>query len=167
MFGLAKFARKSWNAGVAAMEFALLAPFLFALFAGVADFSIAYHYQMQVASALAAGAQYAFSQGQNESGSTLTNDVTSFVNKISPVTLSSVTASYNNGLDASSCYCVSGSPPAYTGPATCGSACSDGSGSTAGKYVSITGSFSYTPLFVLDQAFFSGAFSQTVTARLQ
>jgi Flp pilus assembly protein TadG len=162
-----RLARRFDNAGVAAVEFALLAPFLFALCAGLADFGFAYHYQLQLSSALAAAAQYAFTKGQTESGATLTSDVTGFVNNISPITLTSVTATYNNGLAASSCYCVDGSPPVYTGPLTCGAACTDTSGSTAGKYVSISGSFTYSPIFPLDQAFFGSPFTQTVTARLQ
>jgi len=159
--------RGGGRAGVAAVEFGLLAPFLFALCAGLADFGFAFHNQLQLSSTLAAAAQYAFTQGQSESGSTLTSDVAGFVNNVSPIKLSSATASYNHGLSASSCYCVDGSPPVYTGPVTCGAACTDGSGSTAGKYVSISGSFSYTPIFPLDQVFFGGAFTQTVTARLQ
>ncbi len=157
----------SGRAGVAALEFALLVPVLAALFLGVADFSTAYHYQMQLSSALAAGAQYAFTKGQGESGTALTTDVTNFITSVSAVHLSSVTASYNNGQSATSCYCVSGSPAVYTGPLTCGTACTDGSGSTAGKYVSISGGFSYTAMFSVDQVFFANPLVQTVTVRLQ
>jgi Flp pilus assembly protein TadG len=153
--------------GAAAVEFALVGPFLVFFFVGLADLSFAYHDQLQLSAALAAGAQYAFTKGQTESSSALPGDVTSFVNSISAVTLTSVSASYNNGLSGSSCYCVKGSPAVYTGPLTCGSACTDGSGSTAGKYLSISASYAYTPMFSLDQAFLNSSFTQSVTVRLQ
>ncbi len=155
------------NAGVAAVELALVTPVFTMLLIGVADFSMAYHRLMQLSSALAAGAQYAFTKGQTDSGSTLTTEVKTFVNAVTAVSLSSVTATYNNGLSATSCYCVSGSGPTYSAAMTCGAACTDGSGSTAGKFISISGSFSYTALFSLDQVFFTNAFQQTVTVRLQ
>jgi Flp pilus assembly protein TadG len=158
---------RSGTAGIAALEFALVLPFLFALFAGIADFSFVYHDELQLTAALAAGAQYAFTQGQTESGSTLTSDVTSFINTVSTIPLSTLSATYNNGLSATSCYCVKGSPAVYTGPLTCGAACTDGSGSTAGRFITITGGFSYTAIFPLDQSFFSNPMSQTVTARVQ
>jgi Flp pilus assembly protein TadG len=158
--------RRRARSGVAALELALLLPVMIALFVGITDFSFAYHQQMQLAATLGAAAEYAFTQGQNETGDALTSDVTSFVNKISPFALSTVAASYNNGdSSATSCYCQSGSPATYTGPVTCGSACSDGS--TAGKFVALTGSFSYTPIFIADAVFFSAPMAQTVTVRLQ
>jgi Flp pilus assembly protein TadG len=163
---LSGIARRSLNAGVAAVEFALLSPFLVLLMVGIGDFSFAYRGQTELASALAAGARYAFTQGQTESGSTLTTDVTNFVTKISAVPLSSVTTSYNNN-DPTNCYCVSGSPATFTA-AACGSNCSTAAGgATAGQYVSISGSFSYTALFPLDQVFFGNPYTQAVTARLK
>lgn len=158
--------RPAENAGVAALELALILPFLAALAVGVADFSFAYHKQLQLTSTLAAAAEYAFTKGQSETGSTLTTDVTNFINAISPFTLTTAQTVYNNGDNsATNCYCVSGNPAAYTGPTTCGSTCADSS--TAGKFVAMTGGFTYTPLFVADAVFFRNAISQTVTVRLQ
>jgi len=157
---------KSGEAGVAAMEFGLLLPVLVVIFLGIADFSVAYHDQLQLSSALASAADYAFTQGQTESGSTLTTDVTNFVNTVSSIPLSAASATYNNGGSATSCYCVTGSPPTYT-ETTCGATCTDGSGSTAGKYVSISASFSFTPLFPLQTVLFGNSYSQSVTVRLQ
>jgi Flp pilus assembly protein TadG len=144
-----------------------VAPLFVALLLGVSDLTMAFHRQLQLSSALAAGAQYAFVHGQTETGSTLTTDVTNFVNAISPFTLTTVTSNYNNGLSTTSCYCVSGTTPTYSDTMTCGATCTDGSGSTAGKFVSISGKFTYTPLFSLDSAFFANPFTQTVTVRLQ
>ncbi len=157
---------KTGNTGIAAMEFGLLVPVLVVIFLGIVDFSVAYHDQLQLSSALASAADYAFTQGQTESGATLTTDVTNFVRTVSPIPLSAVSATYNNGGSATSCYCVSGSPSTYT-QTTCGAACTDGSGSTAGKYISISASFSFTPLFPLQTVVFGNSYSQSVTVRLQ
>lgn len=161
------FPRHADRSGIAALEFALLVPVLVVIFLAVADFGLLYYRQLQMASALAAGAEYAFTKGQSETGATLTADVSNFVNTVSPVPATSSTASFNGGLSATSCYCVAGSPAVFTGPLTCGAACTDSSGSTAGKYISITGSFSYAAMFVLDQVLFPASLAQTVTVRLQ
>jgi len=157
----------SSHAGVAALELGLLAPVLILLLVAMSDFSLVYHKQMQLSAALAAGAAYSFTAGQTESGTVLTADVTNFVNTVSAVTLSSVSATYNGGMIAADYYCVKGSPPVYTGPYVSGYPCADGSGSTAGKYISISGSFTYTAIFTVDQRFFPAAFTQTVLVRLQ
>jgi Flp pilus assembly protein TadG len=159
--------RNAGTRGTAALELALIAPLLAMMLAAVTDFSFAYHSQLQLAAALAAGAQYAFSQGQIESGPTLVNDVTAFVSSVSAVKLASVSSNYNNGLSATSCYCLQGSPATYTGPLVCGASCTDGSGSTAGKYLSITASFSYTAFFSVDQSFFNSSVGQAVTVRVK
>lgn len=153
--------------GIAAVEFALLAPVLILLVLGIADLGLLIHERAQLSQVLTAGAQYAFRQGQTESGSTLTADVTSFIGTLSPVTLSSLSATYNGGLESGSCYCVYGSSPVYTGPLTCGATCTDSSGSTAGKFVAITAEISPTPLFSLDAYFMPDTLSATVTVRLQ
>jgi hypothetical protein len=155
------------TAGIAALELGLLAPVLILLIVAMSDFSMVYHKQMQLSAALTAGAEYAFTTGQTESGTTLTTDVTNFVKTVSAVTLSSASASYNGGLIAADYYCVKGSPPTYSGPYVSGFLCVDGSGSTAGKYISISGSFTYTAIFAADQHFFPTAFTQTVLVRLQ
>ena len=154
--------------GVAALELALILPVLVPLLLGVADFSMAYHRQLQLSATLAAGAEYAFSKGQNEVGTSLDNDVTTFVNAVTPVTLKALSVTYNNGdSSTTNCYCVDGATPAYTGPVTCGAACSDGSGSTAGKYLAISGTVSYSPLFSVDSVIFPTSFTQNVMVRLQ
>ncbi|MGD0108582.1 MAG: pilus assembly protein TadG-related protein [Rhodopila sp.] len=109
----------------------------------------------------------AFTQGQTESGSTLTTDVKTSVNVITPISLTTVTANHSNGLSSRSCYCIDGLPPARSAAMTCGATCTDGSGSTAGKFVSIAGSFTYMALFPGDQVFFSNPYTQTVTVRVQ
>ncbi len=151
--------------GVASLELGLVAPTLITICIGISDFSVVYHKQLQLSSALAAGAEYAFNKGQSESGTTLSNDVASFVQAISAVTLSSVTSSVNGGNIATDYYCVSGSPPTFGGPYSSGASCADGS--TAGQFISITGSYTYTPTFRANKAFLPGTFTQSVIVRLQ
>lgn len=155
------------RSGVAAMELGLVAPVLILLLVAMSDFSVVYHKEMQLSAALAAGAEYAFTTGQTESGTTLTTDVSNFVNAVSAVTLSSVTSTYNGGLIAADYYCVKGSPAVYSGPYISGYPCTDGSGSTAGRYISISGSFAYTAIFKTDAKFLPTSFSQSVLVRLQ
>jgi Flp pilus assembly protein TadG len=154
------------DAGGAAPEFALLAPIFVAILVAITDFTMVYHRQLQLGSVLAAAAEYGFTKGQTESGATLTTDITTFISAVSPITLTNVSASYNMA-DTTGCYCVKGSPYTFTGPATCGATCTDGSGSTAGQYLVISGAFSYTALFPPDQAMFASSYSQTVLARLK
>ncbi len=153
--------------GVASLEMALVTPVLIMFAVALADCSMVYHKQLQLSSALSAAAEYAFTLGQSESGTTLTSAVSSFLQTISPVSLSSVTVTYNGGLIASDYYCVTGSPPVFSGPFAAGAACTDGSGSTAGRYISITGNFTYTPIFKADSGMFPNPISQTVMVRLQ
>ncbi len=153
------------SSGVASVELGVAAPVLITLCVGVCDFSLVYHRQLQLSAVLGAGAEYAFTQGQSESGTTLTSDVTSFVQAISSISLSSVNASYNGGNAAGNYYCVSGSPAVFSGPYSSGASCTDGS--TAGKFISISASYTYTPLFSADTAFLPTTFTQSVIVRLQ
>jgi Flp pilus assembly protein TadG len=153
------------RAGSASLELALVAPVFLLFFTGIADLSMIFHKQLQLSSALTAGGEYGFTAGQSETGTALTTDVVNFVKTIAGNTLSTVTASYNNGLVAADYYCISGSPAAFSGPYPAGTVCADGS--TAGKFLSITGAFTYTAMFGADQAFASKTFSQTVVVRLQ
>jgi len=153
------------RSGVAAVEMGMVAPILIGITAGISDCSLAYHEELQLSSTLASAAEYAFNKGQAETGSALTGDVTSFVNAVSPVTLSSVSVTYYGGAASTSYYCVSAAG-VFTGSYTQGAACNDGSGSTAGQYITISGSFAYKAVFPTDKAFMPTSYTQTVIVRL-
>jgi Flp pilus assembly protein TadG len=153
------------RAGVASVELGMVAPTLITLCVAITDFSVVYHKQLQLSSALTAAAEYAFARGQSETGTTLASDVGSFIQAVSAVSLSSVTTNFNGGLVATGYYCVSGSPAIYSGPYTSGAACADGS--TAGQFISISASYSYTPMFAANKAFLPGSYTQSVVVRLQ
>jgi Flp pilus assembly protein TadG len=151
--------------GVASLELGLVAPVLITICIAVTDFSIVYHKELQLSSVLTAGLEYAFNKGQSETGTTLSSDVAGFVQTISGVNLSSVTSSVNGGKIATDYYCLTGYPATYSGPYGSGTLCTDGS--TAGQFISITASFTYTPIFSPDKAFLPGTFTQTTYTRLQ
>jgi len=157
--------RRLGRAGVAAVEMGMVAPVLIAVCAGISDCSLVFHDKLELTEALSAGAEYAFTKGQSETGSTLTTDVTGFVSKVSTVALSSVTATYYGGATSTSYYCVSAAG-VFTGSYAQGQACTDGSGSTAGQFVTISGSFAYKAVFPTDRPFLPGSYSQTVVVRL-
>jgi Flp pilus assembly protein TadG len=159
------FRRISRREGVASVELGLVAPTLITLCVAISDFSIVYHKQLQLSSALTAAAEYAFARGQSETGTALASDVASFTQAISAVSLGSVTANFNGGLAATNYYCVTGSPATYSGPYSSGATCPDGS--TAGQFVSISATYSYTPMFGANKAFLPGTYTQSVIVRLQ
>jgi len=153
------------RAGVAAMEMGLVSPVLIAFCAGIADCSLVFHDKLQLSSALTAGAEYAFTKGQSETGTTLANDVTGFISTVSSINLSAVSTTYYGGTTSTSYYCVSTSG-VFTGSYTKGASCTDGSGSVAGQYVSISGSFAYKAVFPVDKSFMPTSFSQSIIVRL-
>jgi len=155
-----------------ALEFALIAPLLILMLLEIADLGLALISRERLLSAVAAGAHYAALKGQNLSqasaATTLMSEVATVVTKAGPLTTIVPQVRYNNGLDSSNfaaCYCLSGTTPTYSA-ATCGSACSS-DGPTAGKYLAISATVTYTPLFSLNQALIPSPQSATALVRLQ
>jgi Flp pilus assembly protein TadG len=138
---------------------------LVALSAGISDFSLVYHQELQLSSTLSSAAEYAMNKGQSETGSTLTTDVTTFVTTITPAPLSAVTINYYGGTSSTSYYCVS-TTGAFTANYTKGEACTDGSGSVAGQYITISASFAYTAVFPVDKVWLPKSYTQSVIVRL-
>jgi Flp pilus assembly protein TadG len=159
------FKRRFGRSAVASVEMGIVAPLLIAFCAGISDCSLVFHNKLALASALASAAEYAFNKGQSETGSTLTSDVTAFLNAESEITLSAASVTYYGGATSTSYYCVS-TTGVFTGSYTQGEACSDGSGSTAGQFVAISGSFAFKAVFPTDKVFMPTSFSQTVIVRL-
>jgi Flp pilus assembly protein TadG len=153
------------RSGTAAMEMGIVAPLLVALSAAISDFSLVYHKQLQLSSTLASAAEYAMNKGQSETGSTLTTDVTTFVNTITPAALSALQVNYYGGTTATSYYCVS-TTGAFTANYTKGEACTDGSGSVAGQFITISASFAYSAVFPVDKAWLPKTYTQSVIVRL-
>jgi hypothetical protein len=95
----------------------------------------------------------------------LTTDVSGFLTAESAIALTSVSVNYYGGTTSTSYYCVS-TTGVFTGSYTQGASCTDGSGSTAGQYVTISAGFDYKVVFPVDKSFMPTSFSQTVIVRL-
>jgi Flp pilus assembly protein TadG len=121
--------------GVAAVEFALIAPVLLVMLAGVIDFSLYIGTRIELEQALRAGAQYALKDFTDST--TISAAVTGATN------LSSVTVSYDPATD-SYCECPDGTSNACPGNASY-SACS--TGERPGLFVTLVGSATYDPMF--------------------
>jgi Flp pilus assembly protein TadG len=153
-------------AGAAAIEFGLVAPFFILIMAGAVDFGGAIYAKFCVESAVSASANYALvnaGAASSTSGSSLAGNLAALLagNSSSSTTAGKVTvnngpaAVLNNGTiaksgtasAADSCYCPtgSGSTLAWGSPVACGSGCGDGS--FAGKFIEISASRSYSPIF--------------------
>jgi Flp pilus assembly protein TadG len=135
--------------GVAAIEFAVLAPLLALMLIGMVDLGIGIHRKMQVQNAVQAGAQFAVFYGFN-------------ADLIAKAVLSATAA---QGLTASpapskSCGCPTASSVT---PATCGSPCSGGS--VARTYVNVFAQNTYTTL--LPYPLFPRSFTFTAQAMVK
>lgn len=154
------------SAGVAAVEFAIYGTLVLTIFAGTVDIGILMFIEFQIDFAVSAGAQYAAVNAANvnsTSGATLATSISNVVANANGtgwedgaiVVNNGPTATVTGGSAASSgtasnadnCYCPTGSLSSWSwgGFQTCGSSCTGGG--VAGKFVTITASRSFTPLF--------------------
>jgi Flp pilus assembly protein TadG len=159
--------------GAAAMEFALVAPVLCLVFAGIVDLGNMVYTRMRVRDALNTGAQHALVQAQDltaAKGAQLAADVARIVRNAGGAPFSDATVLLNNGPTATDtaegartsgsaaaveqCYCpgvsYKATPPytktfTYGAAVACNSACTDGG--KAAKFIRITAARAYTPLF--------------------
>jgi Flp pilus assembly protein TadG len=139
-------------AGVSTIEFAFVVSFLCLLAVGVVDFGMGLWEQMQVGNAARAGAEYAAANGwTSNSPGNIETEATSATG------LSSISATASE-----SCGC----PNASTGitSATCGSSCA--SGGTAGTYVTVTASATYSTIITYPGIPSSFSLSSTATVRI-
>jgi Flp pilus assembly protein TadG len=163
------------NAGVAAVEFGLLAPTFVLVFAGTVTVGDAVAVQTQLDGAVAAGINYAIVNQSEVTSSTnaatgdayavdLAKAIANLVSTSAGGNAANVTVVVNNGptatiasgalttsgtsTNANLYYCLTGSPSGWTWgtSATSGGGACSGSG-TYGKFVTITASYSFTPFF--------------------
>ena len=118
--------------GIAAVEFALVAPILLALMVGIIDLGFAFSAQIKVQLAAQAGAQYAQLYGY---------DSTKISNAVTAATSLSVSAS---PAPTQSCGCISGTSVTLSGSPPCTTTCANGL--TPGTYVQVNSRATYTPL---------------------
>jgi Flp pilus assembly protein TadG len=162
------------NAGVAAVEFGLLAPTFVLVFAGTVTVGDAVAVQTQLDGAVAAGINYAIVNQSEVTSSTnaatgdayavdLAKAIANLVSTSAGGNAANVTVVVNNGptatissgtlttsgttSNANLYYCLTGSPSSWTWgtSGSAGGACSVSG--TYGKFVTITASYTFTPFF--------------------
>ncbi len=153
--------------GVAAVEFALVSPFLLILLGGAADFGLLVAGKSKLANGVAQGIQYALSTGPAVTVANLRAAVQGGVAR------SGVTETVTVSVTAPACYCVSGSPAALSSTSTplsaantCTGTCPTGA-TAPGAYVQVAATYIYQPLMPFYSGLASTTVSESVTARLQ
>lgn len=155
------------QAGVAAVEFALTAPLLLIILAGVSDFPLALWDRIAMAAAVEGGANYAFAMEQNASGN---NGSVSPADVRNAVLASSSLANLTVTVSAPSTHCVQSgqgnTPPVTTLTAgTPGTPCADTT--MPGTYMTISASYSYAPLMPFFAMLASTTLQENAIVRLQ
>lgn len=152
--------------GIAAVEFALVAPLLLLLLGGTADFGLLMSKRSQLANGVAQGVQYALQQGPGLSAANVRAMVQSGATRAGMTQAVTVTTT------GPVCYCVSGPPaalsaaPAPLSGSTCPGSCA-GTGAAPDAYLTISASYIYQPLMPLYSHLASTKVSQASTVRLQ
>ena len=158
-------ARRAGRSGVAALEMALVAPFLITLMIGGLDFGAAVLCKAQITETLSGAAAYATLAGQNQiTQATIVSNAKSLAGALTSPFLgaASVTAVINNNA-ASGSVCCPGST--WTCSTTQGFTCPDGS--SAGTYITLSASYTFKPLFPTDTRLVGKTLAGTITAPLQ
>ena len=170
------------DSGAAAVEFAIISPLLLAIFAFMIDFGMALWVKIDLEQALSSAANYAIVSATNVSasgGATLAAQL----GAIAPARLD-VGVTVNNGPTysrnggaattggtasaADACYCpATGSNNSVTwgSSVACGSTCANGG--QAGRFVAITMSRTYSPLFASYGYVRNGAVTASSLVRAQ
>ncbi len=154
--------------GIAAVEFALLTPVFCLLLAGVVDLGGALYTKFKLDSAVTAGANYAQINASNVSssnGAALATNIATIVetsqgsawaddgvvvnNGPTAATTSGAQTTGGAASNADACYCPSGAVAAFNwgSSTTCGAPCPGSASGYAGKFVTITATKTYTPIF--------------------
>ncbi len=175
--------------GIAALEFALVAPIFLWLMVFTIDFTFYLFTALLLSNSVAAGAQYALINGQltlpNSAGCTaltppcltvsgLRANIQTVVQNATSLTLAVPTVYINTSSSTAgdtdsiyySCYCPStGISPASQTAVACGTPCADTT--QPGSYIAIQASVPYTPLFSGDKWLTGGTISKTAWVRIQ
>jgi len=151
------------EAGVAAVEFALVTPVIALIMAATIDLGIEAFLRGQLDDSVSAASNYAIvnaSQVNSTDAATMATAMAGLVANMHGTGWATGSVTVNAGPSATSgggtggsasaagsCYCPTGSAAAlaWGAPQTCGASCSGGG--TAGKFVLVSASMAYTPLF--------------------
>ena len=175
------------TSGLAAIEFALVAPLLSVLLIGCIDAAQVFMTQTRLSAAIYAGVDYALvnqAQVSSGSGASLATTIATIVGNVNGTGWASGTVTVNNGptatfsggastsggtaANADSYYCLSGTAGSWSwgSSQTNNTTPCVTNGPTAGKFVTITASHAFSPSF-LSLGFASGTLSQSVAVQVQ
>jgi Flp pilus assembly protein TadG len=153
--------------GVAAIEFALVAPVLLFFLGGMVDFGLLTVGRSQLATGVAQAAQYALLQGPSVTAA----NVQAMVQSGSIRT--GLSATVTAVISGPACYCVTGEPAALvtpstplTGTFTCTGTCPTPQ-AAPGAFLTINASFVYQPLMPFYSKLASTTVPESATVRLQ
>ena len=156
--------------GVAALEFAIIAPMLLFFLGGIVDFGLVTAGQSQLANGLAQGVQYALQQGPSVTKANIQSMVQNGAIRAGLTPAVTVTFSPTIG---PACYCVTNAPATLvtpyatmSGTFTCTGTC-PAPEVAPGVFVTISASFVYQPLMPFYSQLANTAVSESVTVRLQ
>jgi Flp pilus assembly protein TadG len=156
----------SGRSGIAALEFCIIAPVLIFILAALVDLGNVMWLRMRLETSVSAATNYALANAStagSQNGAALSTTMAQALGANLGAPLQSGTVVVNNGFtvtinkgiatvsgnatNADSCYCPTGSSPSWSwGSAVgCGSTCANGG--YAGKYVTVTETQTYTPIF--------------------
>jgi len=121
--------------GAAAVELAIAFPIVLVLLGNVADYGLMLRRHAQLTAGVGNAAGYASRVGAEVAAATLQ----------SIATRSSWLAGATASVSAVSCHCPAGTPRTLGAAVACTATCPDGA--VAQRYLTVTGTYSYSPLF--------------------
>jgi Flp pilus assembly protein TadG len=157
---------RSDQRGLAALEFALVAPILLIILGGITDFGLIMVGRSRLANGVAQGTQLALLTGAGVTASMLATSVQNGASRAGLAEMVTVTVS------GPACYCVEGFPAtlgsksALSASNTCTGTC-PALASGPGAFVTIVAKYTYRPLMPLYSLLSSPTVTQTTTVRLQ
>ena len=171
--------------GDAAVDFAIFAPVLLLLFVGITDIGRGLYLHFRLAAAANAAGAYAMtmaSKVESTDGAALAASLAGLARSDNGVSVSNVAVSVNNGPTATAsgtsaavqggsaaaadlCWCPSAAPFAWGTSVSCSGSCSIGV-ATPGKFVTISISQVFTPLFSAYGIVASGPMVVNVTVQV-
>jgi Flp pilus assembly protein TadG len=160
----------SWLAdrrGIAAVEFALIAPILLAMLGGVTDFGLLMSGKSKLANGLAQGVQSALMVGPSVSAATVRAAVQNGAAR------SGMTSTVAVTVTGPACYCVTGRPAVLSAPPaalsatfTCPGTCPV-TAAAPGAFMIVVASYLYQPLMPFYSQLVSPTVSETITVQLR
>jgi len=174
------------DSGIAAVEFAILVPVMLILLMGGTDLGQMLYAYYRLDQAVAAGAEYAALNAtsvNSTSGAALASSIATVVESANGTAWANDTIVVNNGptvtmtggaagssgtaSNADSYYCLTGSPGSWSWGTAHSTQVSCGATGTAGKFVTVTATYSYHPVLKIYSFITDSTLSQSSAVETQ